>query len=272
MMVQKLKKRLFHTLIPAVLAALMLPSMAYADENVCSVSIPVELQVSGDNVPGGQSYRLVLEGITPQAPMPETAQLVVEEPGTVQFGAITYQTPNDYQYRIYQSFETVEDFTFDQTVYIATVRVIRSEDGNLEAQIWATNSGANEEKVSHMVFVNQYTFGSGSGGGNGGGGGGGGGSSSGGGSSRVSTPGTQDGPTTIDDQDTALANLENIADEEVPLGNHPILEAIEDVLVPLGLLPKTGDGSVSYASLLAVLAVSGALIVLIMIKRRKRTS
>lgn len=108
---------------------------------------------------------------------------------------------------------------------------------------------------------------SGSGGNNGGNGGGGGGGSRG---DRDRTGGTGDPGTNIGDDDPALANLENIADDDVPLATNPILQAIEDVLVPLGILPKTADGSVSYTPLLAVLAVSGALIVLLIVKRRKK--
>ena len=67
----------------------------------------------------------------------------------------------------------------------------------------------------------------------------------------------------IDDGGTPLEGLtppsEQINDEEVPLGNS-ITQLIEDVLVPLGLLPKTGDGSISYAPLLALMAASGLLI------------
>lgn len=103
-----------------------------------------------------------------------------------------------------------------------------------------------------------------SGGGSGNGGGGGGGRDR----DRSSTPSPS--TTTIGDPDPALSNLENISDEEVPLATNPILQAIEDVLVPLGILPKTGDGSVSYGPLLAALAVSGMLIILLVWKRRKK--
>ncbi len=100
------------------------------------------------------------------------------------------------------------------------------------------------------------------GGGNGGGGGGGGGGSQGGGETPT--------PTAIGDEDPALANLENIEDEAVPLATNPLLEMIEDVLVPLGVLPKTGDGSITYAPLLTMFAVSGMLMILLIRKRRKK--
>ena len=102
------------------------------------------------------------------------------------------------------------------------------------------------------------------GGGNGGNNGGGGGNSGGGGGRRGNIIDPEGTPTAmIDDGGTPLEGLtppsEQINDEEVPLGN-PITQLIEDVLVPLGLLPKTGDGSISYAPLLALMAASGLLI------------
>ncbi|MCI9180838.1 MAG: LPXTG cell wall anchor domain-containing protein [Lachnospiraceae bacterium] len=102
------------------------------------------------------------------------------------------------------------------------------------------------------------------GGGNGGNNGGGGGNSGGGGGRRGNIIDPEGTPTAmIDDGGTPLEGLtppsEQINDEEVPLGNS-ITQLIEDVLVPLGLLPKTGDGSISYAPLLALMAASGLLI------------
>ncbi len=104
---------------------------------------------------------------------------------------------------------------------------------------------------------------SGNNGGGSNGGGGSGGSGGGGGGTTTITP---EGPPTalIDDGGTPLDGLnppsELIDDEDVPLADNPFLELIEDVLVPLGLLPKTGDGSISYAPLLALMAASGLLI------------
>ena len=99
----------------------------------------------------------------------------------------------------------------------------------------------------------------------------------GGGPRRDRTPssgGPGDG-TPIDDDGTPLGNLddnplENIEDEGVPLSDNPIKQIIEDVLVPLGLLPKTGDGSISYAPLLALMGASGLLIFALIRRRIKK--
>ena len=88
-------------------------------------------------------------------------------------------------------------------------------------------------------------------------------------------PGTPGGGTPIDDEGTPLGQgenppLENIDDESVPLSDNPFQQIIDDVLVPLGLLPKTGDGSISYAPLLALMGASGLLIFALIRRRIKK--
>lgn len=102
-------------------------------------------------------------------------------------------------------------------------------------------------------------------GGNHGGGSNGGDGGNGGGGRRENIIDPEGTPTAmIDDDGTPLEGMDTpselIEDEDVPLSNNPIREFIEDVLVPLGLLPKTGDDSISYAPLIALMAASGLLI------------
>ena len=99
----------------------------------------------------------------------------------------------------------------------------------------------------------------------------------GGGPGRDRTPdrGTPGGGTPIDDEGTPLGQrenppLENIDDEGVPLSDNPFQQIIDDVLVPLGLLPKTGDGSISYTPLLALMGASGLLIFALIRRRIKK--
>lgn len=61
--------------------------------------------------------------------------------------------------------------------------------------------------------------------------------------------------------------LQTINDENTPLGQ--ILDTIEDALTPLaGLLPKTGDRSISYLPLFLAFMASGAGIILFAVKRK----
>ncbi|MDO4330503.1 MAG: hypothetical protein Q4C66_14365 [Lachnospiraceae bacterium] len=65
--------------------------------------------------------------------------------------------------------------------------------------------------------------------------------------------------------------LHELVDSLIPRsGLERMLDQIEDMLTPLGVLPRTGDGSISYGSLLLILAVSGTLIVCLIQRRRKR--
>lgn len=69
---------------------------------------------------------------------------------------------------------------------------------------------------------------------------------------------------------TSVTTTEEIADPDVPMTNHPIVDAIEDILVPLGILPKTGDNTVSIQIMLGVTVMSMALIVLLISKHSRK--
>lgn len=47
-----------------------LPIMAFAQVSSCSVSIPVEIKVTGSRIPADVPYRLVLKAVTPEARCP----------------------------------------------------------------------------------------------------------------------------------------------------------------------------------------------------------
>lgn len=71
----------------------------------------------------------------------------------------------------------------------------------------------------------------------------------------------------INDPGTPLATIE---DGGVPLGDGSLLETIEDMLVPLADLPKTADATLTYGTLIAAMAVSGMLIILLLRRRRMK--
>ena len=238
-MCQKIRKLLFHTLIPAVLAVMLLPMTAFADNYSCTVSIPVEVQVSGSSIPSDVTYKVVMEAVTPNAPMPEAAELTVKKDEKVQFGPITYTVPNDYQYKIYQNSEKKDRFTYDAASYTVTVRVVNGENGTLKAEVWALESDSATEKTSGISFKNSYTKpadNNSSGGGSHGGGGGGG--SKGG-----------DGLSTITDTTPPL-------DEILP----------EDL--PLAVLPKTGD-TTNLALWMILMAISACGLAVSAIARKR---
>lgn len=254
----KMKKSLISTLILAVLSFAGVFA-AYAAEGSCTVSIPVEVQVTGSNVPSDAAYRFAMEAVTEGAPMPENAVITTGGSGVIEFGPIQYTQLRDYQYTIRQTTDPRDYFTLDTKVYRVTVRVVTDEAGNYSPVVMAADSQDPEAKPAGLIFLNTYAYtggngGEGSEGGNGGGDDGGGGSGP--------RPGGGDGLTDIGDQTTPLANLTSGEGE-------PVLESILDELVPLAdWLPQTGDSTM--ARTWAVLtAISAAMLLGLMVTKKR---
>lgn len=110
--------------------------------------------------------------------MPESSTLTIKNGGSASFGPMRYTVPEDYHYRIRQTTEAQENFTYDTAVYNVTVQVVNAENGKLSATVVGGREGSTEKSQS-LVFNNSYTApgggnenGGGGGGSNGGGGGG----------------------------------------------------------------------------------------------------
>ena len=92
--------------VPGMVSFACLHSFAagsvHAKEYACDVTIPATVQVSGDRIPSGEVYEVVMEAITQDAPVAENMTQKVLNSGTVSFGQIHYTVPGDYQYKIYQ--------------------------------------------------------------------------------------------------------------------------------------------------------------------------
>lgn len=156
----KLKNRKIHKvlLLQLLIAVMLFPMQAFAAEYQCSVSVPVEVQVTGDSVPAGNEYTVVLETEKeePQNPMPEAAELVIKDGGSAEFGPIAYTKPGDYRYTIRQKAGNAEHFSYDDTVFTVTVRVVNDEEnGGLKAEIWAIRDDS-ENKADAIRFENTY--------------------------------------------------------------------------------------------------------------------
>lgn len=48
----------------------MMPGQVKAAQNSCEVTIPVQIEVSGDKIPDGETYQITMEAVTKDAPMP----------------------------------------------------------------------------------------------------------------------------------------------------------------------------------------------------------
>ena len=78
------------------------------------------------------------------------------------------------------------------------------------------------------------------------------------------------GPSTTGRHAAQTNESVDVPDNDVPKAENPIVKAIEDVLVPLGILPKTGDNSTSIEIMSGITVMSAALLVLLIAKRRRK--
>lgn len=254
-MCQKIRNLLFHTFFPAVLAVLILPMMAFAQEGTCQVSLPVSVQVVGSWIPEGLEYHLVLEG-TGQVPMPENCEITVKNKGTAAFGPIAFGQVGNYSYQISQKAGNDSRVAYDDRVYLVTVQVIQDGKGGLKANVLAYQEHS-DDKTSAVMFTNTYTEPSG---GNGGGGRGDDGSGNGGGSGGPQMTKPQV-PAEIVEEAVPLEALPEAASEEIlPLPVNPL---------PMSPLPKTGDRSLPVWLPVILLAASGG-VILWLIRRKKK--
>ena len=155
MRMQMMRKLRCLAWFPCLLAFLLLPGSVHAKEYACDVTIPATVQVSGDRIPSGEVYEVVMEAITKDAPVAENMTQKVLNSGTVSFGQIHYTVPGDYQYKIYQKSGSTDRFTYDKTVYTVTVRVQNDAEGGLTAELWAVKEGTTM-KNDAVQFQNHY--------------------------------------------------------------------------------------------------------------------
>lgn len=155
MRMQMMRKLRCLAWFPCLLAFLLLPGSVHAKEYACDVTIPATVQVSGDRIPSGEAYEVVMEAITKDAPVAENMTQKVLNSGTVSFGQIHYTVPGDYQYKIYQKSGSTDRFTYDKTVYTVTVRVQNDVEGGLTAELWAVKEGTTM-KNDAVQFQNHY--------------------------------------------------------------------------------------------------------------------
>lgn len=162
------RKRRWETLLAAPLLAFALVAAAFlpagtvraaetagtTDAYRCSISIPVQVTVSGDTAPQ-EKYTFTMEKETADAPMPENNILTIDGGGSGSFASIEYTVPGDYVYRVNQVAGKTEGMTYDTSTYQVTVRVVNTETGGLTAEIWAVKNDSNQ-KVDSISFDNQY--------------------------------------------------------------------------------------------------------------------
>lgn len=155
-MKQRTKRFRKLLLLPLMIAVLLFQVQALAAVDYsCTVSIPVEVQVTGDSAPTGVDFTVTLASAGEDVPMPEEDTLVITDSGVDAFGLITYTKPGDYVYTVTQVVGSETDFIYDDTSYTVTVRVVNDGQGGLTAEIWAIEEGGTV-KVDEILFNNIY--------------------------------------------------------------------------------------------------------------------
>lgn len=152
-MYQKIKKIRIKLFLPVFLLFCMTAAVS-AQGKSCTVSIPAEVQVAGEDAPSRTEFCVVLEALSEDAPMPTETSVTLDK-GTAAFGPVSYTVPGDYRYKIYQIAAEQDFFTYDDTVYTVTVRVVNAENGALEAEIRAIEDGKSD-KADAILFCNEY--------------------------------------------------------------------------------------------------------------------
>lgn len=142
-------------LILPLLFLFLMPGQVKAAQNSCEVSIPVQIEVSGDKIPDGETYQVRMEAVTKDAPMPAQNVQERKNAGSISFGPMTYTVPGDYQYKISQTAGKTDRFTYDTSTYLVTVRVVNAENGTLKSEMWAVKDGS-ETKSGTISFRNHY--------------------------------------------------------------------------------------------------------------------
>ena len=142
-------------ILPLLFLFLLVPGQVKAAQSSCEVTIPVQIEVSGDRIPDGEIYQVTMEAVTKDTPMPAQNVQKRKNAGSISFGPITYTVPGDYQYKISQTAGKTDRFTYDTSTYVVTVRVVNGEDGTLKSELWAVKEGS-DTKSGTITFGNHY--------------------------------------------------------------------------------------------------------------------
>ena len=138
---------------------LLFASPVMAAEKTCMVSIPVTVKLAG-NESDSQTQKNPVSTVVMESadgridlPMPEQNQIQIGTDGSGTFDSILYTAPGDYEYQIRQLTGTDPNIIYDVTDYEVTVRVVNTQNGGLEAEVWAVHPGQSE-KQSQITFEN----------------------------------------------------------------------------------------------------------------------
>ena len=140
--------RLF--LLAVLFICTAIPPTAYASENIpVTIDIPLTYIISGnDRAAGGDTVTLIPDD--PTAPMPEDSSggrktIRINREGTYSFGAICYDRPEIWWYKVTREAVPEKGVTKDESVY--RVKVVALNDGHGYVQTYLEGCDEKQELV-----------------------------------------------------------------------------------------------------------------------------
>lgn len=163
---KKKMSRVFAVLLMALLCASLMAPVAFA-EGEPSVSVPVEITLSGTLPYPAESYVIMLVADDPAYPMPDGAKdgscsITVTGKGAKNFPPIVYDRVGIYTYTVYQVKGTNPKCSYDAAVYSLKVFITNAEDGSgleetaILRPVTVDETGKPAEKCAVALFHNQY--------------------------------------------------------------------------------------------------------------------
>jgi len=152
---QRIKQVRRLSLLTLLIAVLVLQMQVFAADRSCSVSLPVEVNLTGESAPSGIDFTVKLTANDAASPMPEKDTLVLTGSGKGNIGPITYTRPGTYTYTAVQTKGSAEYVSYDTTVYDLTVFITNDSQGNLVSDVKCKAEGAKDKSPS-ISYTNSY--------------------------------------------------------------------------------------------------------------------
>ena len=126
-----------------------------------TVALPVAVELTGEDIPASSSYTVVLQADLDSDPMPQGSTgnmytMEVSGAGTFLFPEISYTTPGEYNYTVWQENGSDSRCTYDTAVYDVKVYITNAEDGSGLASTVIAYKNTEAQKLDEIRFTNTY--------------------------------------------------------------------------------------------------------------------
>lgn len=149
-----MKRRFVNKITVLLVFTLLLSaftSIVFAEE-APGVELPVTVSLSGTPPPSDSKYVIILEAESPEYPMPEGSvdgkyELSMTGASTTKFPEIEFTSPGVYTYKIYQSKDINDYYSYDDRVYNLIIDVTSKGPGvGLETSVILYLTGETEKQ------------------------------------------------------------------------------------------------------------------------------